>query len=218
MGKLVVLFLLMTSLFCFSQAQAGTFTFIPADNDLFDLDHTYAYRWQINWSLPAGETIVGASLFFDNIYNWAHEDNDILYLRLMDSSPSGGYDLGGGIRRYQDNEGGGDYFSSYGIRLTTYTDSNDRNSSPSLSAEDWTYAFTNIAPGFQLSTLSNYAADGKFYLGFDPDCHYYNSGITFKIETESQPVPEPSTLLLLGSGLLFGARFLRKGIRKNGKK
>lgn len=211
MKKLAIFCCILILIFTFSTAQAGTYSFTPSDNDMFDLDHTYAYAWRISWSLPTGENVVGASLFFDEIYNWAHEDNDILYLRLMDSSPSGGSDMGGGIRRYQDNEGGGDYFGSRGIRLTTYTDPNDRNSNPSLSAEDWTYNFTS----YQLITLTNYAADGKFYLGFDPDCHYYNSGITFNVVTEHQSVPEPSTFLLLGLGLLLGVGFLRKRVKQN---
>jgi hypothetical protein len=46
-----------------------------------------------------------------------------------------------------------------------------------------------------LNTLTNYIAnDGKFALGFDPDCHFFNTGVEF--EFTMAPVPEPGTLSL----------------------
>jgi hypothetical protein len=216
MKKMMLLGWIIILVFSFSKAQAGSYLFTPSQNDLFDLDHSYAYSWKINWSLPAGETIVGASLFFNDIYNWAQENNDILYLQLMDTSPIGGTNVATRIWQYIDNQASGDYFSNFGIQLATYTDPDDQNSNPSHSAADWTYNFTNTTPGFQLTTLKNYAADGTFYLGFDPDCHYYNNGINFTIITERQSVPEPSTFLFLGSGLLLGMGLMRKQIWKKG--
>ncbi len=93
--------------FSFSKAQAITFSPIP--NDLYELDHSYAYSWQINWSVPVGQTITGASLVFEDIYNWANESNT-LFLRLMDNTPSNGTNMNHGILRYYDNQADGDYF------------------------------------------------------------------------------------------------------------
>ena len=43
--------------------------------------------------------------------------------------------------------------------------------------------------------LNAYAADGRIGLGLDPDCHFYNDGITLRLVT-----PEPTSLALLGLG------------------
>jgi hypothetical protein len=37
--------------------------------------------------------------------------------------------------------------------------------------------------------------------GLDPDCHYWNNGITFTVNTGHAPIPEPATMALLGTGL-----------------
>ena len=65
-------------------AQATLYTFQPKPNNLHDLDHNRHYTWGIDWTLPAGEHITLASLFIDNINDWADEPNDHLYIHLLD--------------------------------------------------------------------------------------------------------------------------------------
>ncbi|MBN1490167.1 MAG: hypothetical protein JXA69_09635 [Phycisphaerae bacterium] len=100
-----------------------------------------------------------------------------------------------GLRSYTDNQGGSNYFASSGVLLTTYTDSNGIPGP----AEDWTYQFTSA----QIETLTGFAANGVFGLGFDPDCHYYNNGITLTLETspDSTPIPAPGAAMLGMIGL-----------------
>jgi len=170
--------------------EAATYTFQPTPADLDDLDHSSYYTWGIDWDIPAGEIIVSASLSFDDIRNWNKKSND-LWVHLLDSANTG-------VTEYWDGEGGGDNFSGQGILLHHWQDL-------PASAQDITYDFDP----FEIATLNTYVTDGNFGLGFDPDCHYYNNGITLNIETA--PVPIPTTILLLGSGLLgFGLLSRRK--------
>jgi hypothetical protein len=64
--------------------------------------------------------------------------------------------------------------------------------------QDLSYNFT----ADDIAVLSAFAEDGIFGIGFDPDCHFWNDGITLTIET----IPEPATCLLLGLGALISAR------------
>ena len=180
-------------------AMAGVYTYQPGPRDLDDLDHWRAYEWGIRPNLPDDETIVGASLFFNNLRNWNNQDND-LWVTLIPSSPLG-------VKKYYDGQGGGDYFQGWGTALVHYEDL------PS-SSQDRTYDF-DLA---EVGALRTYAADNNFGLGFDPDCHFYNCGITLTLETQTvpgpngTPIPEPVTgsVLLGGVGMIVARRRRRK--------
>jgi hypothetical protein len=183
---------------------ASAIVFTPTPGDLGDLDHHNATTWGITWSVPAGETITGAKLTIKNIWDWQVE-NDKLFIHLLDDPKSG-------VNYIVDNTADNvisDYFSGQGVLLTSWTDpygGAPRNF-------DLVYTFTSA----NLTTLRNYLADanpygtGDFGFGLDPDCHYYNNGVTFEITTTKTRVPDNgSTVFLMSLGLLglavFGAR------------
>jgi hypothetical protein len=50
-----------------------------------------------------------------------------------------------------------------------------------------------------INSLYEYALDGSFGIGIDPDCHYFNDGVTFTVVTA--PIPEPETYAMMLAGL-----------------
>ena len=167
--------------------------------DLDDLDHWYYYQWVIDWSIPAGEDIVSAALRFDDINDWVVESGDSLYIHLLDFTTSDTP----GVTYYYDGQGGGDNFGTQGVSLPTY---HDYGASP----EDWSHTFTAA----EIASLTSYAADGRFGFGFDPDCHYFNNGVSFQITTSR--VPEPATVMLFGAGFL-GYGLIRRKFKREGR-
>jgi hypothetical protein len=92
--------------------------------------------------------------------------------------------------------------STDGVHLQDYTDTNGW----------WDEDLSIPVP---VDTLEDYIInDGLFGFGFDPDCHYYNDGISLLITTTfkeyDNPVPEPVTGLGVIAGLSGLAGYIRK--------
>lgn len=201
--------ILSTSLLALGLTSAAhAITFTPSPADLNDLDHDKAVKWGISYSLPSGHTITGATLTITNINNWAIE-NDALFIHLLNETING-------VSFLNDNTAGlSDYFgntdTSTNKKITTFTDDNEYyNRGWRNPSETFTYTFTST----QLGWLNSFAADnGKFALGFDPDCHYYNDGVCLTITTgpsNGSTVPDTGSSVLLMGASLIGLAALRR--------
>jgi hypothetical protein len=176
--------------------------------NLQDLPHEKYFKWGINWQLPAGDRVVGASLTLFDIYNWEGEADDRLWIHLLQGASAG-------IQSGVDNQATGSWFappnySGENILLNEFANLPEgwRN------RRDVTYAFDAA----EVSAFNSYLSDGNFGLGLDPDCHYYNGGVKLDVETGRIPVravPEAGTFILLAAGLAgMGALRLRRSAKK----
>jgi hypothetical protein len=177
----------------------------------FDLDHHMAYTWRIGGVDLTGKSITSATLTFRNIRNWDSNKN-MLFIHLLDTAKNAGVgsfqdapatqvpvidindDFAG--QRYLNNPlvaaGTGNTFLTQQSFSTTGT--------------DFVYTFT----ADQLKVLSTYFLNGSdIAFGLDPDCHFWNDGISFSFTTAPTATPEPATLALLGTGLA-GMYYRRK--------
>ncbi len=183
--------------FCFAAGNGLARTLTFTDPDLMSLDHYDADLWGVDVSLNSGEYITNAKIEINQIYNWRWEEND-LWLNLLEGGTSGVTHLNDPVPGFVN------YFGASGTELENY-----HNLPGPYRAIDLEYVFTTS----ELLTLSNFiSADSNIGLGFDADCHFYNSGVYFTIETATNEVPEPATMILFGTGLasLAGFQRLRK--------
>jgi len=187
---------------------ADTFTFRPPATaayegkggaNQFDLDHYSAYTWRIGGVNLQGQTITSASITFHNISNWDSDPN-MLFIHLLDTARNSG------VASFQDTSGSpvirdnfaGSLLGSNPLVTSTTGNILLTQRSFTTTATTYTYNFTQS----QLASLSAFFLNGSdIAFGFDPDCHFWNNGITFTLNTSATHAPEPATLTLLGSGL-----------------
>ena len=178
------------------KAAAVSYTYVPNPSDLNDLDHHSAYTWRIDNINLAGASITGATLTFKNIANWDQNPN-ILFMHLFDTAKNSG------VASFLDATGVpvpvnqmADNFASPLLASNPLIASGTANTfltskSFTMTPTTFTYTFTPA----QLAALQSYITNGKnIAFGLDPDCHFFNNGVTFAMS-----VPDAgSTALLLG--------------------
>ena len=164
----------------------------PTQADMYDLDHSSYYAWGIDLTsdpqYSLGDSIVAAELTFSNIRNYTNADN-VLFIRLLDWADPVEND---GLLRGRDSRLEEiDAFAGQGTLV--YEWSND----PAGVAVDLTLRFDEDL----LTALNGYAADGIIGIAVDPDCHFYNDGVSF---TTAVHAPAPGAIMLgsVGMGLV----------------
>ena len=189
---------------------SGTTTI--ALGDVNDLDHHNAYTRRRDFvTIADGQQLVAAQLHIENIANWDSNENR-LFMWLFDTA------INATTASIVDDavQGNADDISDYfagtptglvaagtaGVKLT--------EASFTTSAVDFDYAFN----AGQVSALASYIANGSnFALAFDPDCHYWNDGVSLILTTRPRQVPEPASLSLLALALAGAASARRRARR-----
>jgi hypothetical protein len=192
--------------------------------DMQDFDHYKAYKWKLNldyfyknspnyvpnstWTVTSGKLEI-----FNITNNMEPESNDILRANLLDLSTAPVASPNSTIV-YTDAQAPSNLFGSANLsrgwsrstKIGSFSDNNGKTATNNIS---WVF---NTA---LIDKINDYKSEnGWIGIGFDPDCHYTNTGVKLTLDVKSVPVnvPEPSSvgLLLMGLTMIGGISINRK--------
>ncbi len=180
-----------------ASAAVATMSWQPSPVNLNDLDHHSLYTWRIDNINVNPSTITSATISFDNIRNWDTNYN-VLHIHLLDTARYSGVASfiddptdSSPVTDFTDDFSNSRYHNDpHWLVANGTSDTFLTNKTFSNTPQDYTYTFSAA----ELSALQQYLAHGEdIALGLDPDCHYFNDGITFTLNFT--PVPEAATML-----------------------
>ena len=202
----------------YADAAVTSLSWQPSPADLNDLDHHMVYTWRIDNITVNPATITSATISFNNIANWDTNSN-VLHMHLLDSARFSGVASfvddptnSSPVTDFTDDFIGTRFHSdSHWLVANGTADTFLRDKSFTNNPVDYTYTFN----ASQLAALQQYIAHGgDIALGFDPDCHYFNDGVTFTLNFT--PVPEVANMipiaLLLATSVALEIRRRRRSI------
>jgi hypothetical protein len=183
-----------------ANATVDPYKYTYETDDLNSLDHRRIYAWGMEpqWDTDL-EVVVFVKVSFKNLRNYNDEEND-LYVNLLDTT------LHLGVHSMPEfSPMPANWFEILGpasVLVEHYEDLPDYG-------QDRSFELTSA----ELIKFNEFASDGRFGLGLDPDCHFYSCGT--EVEVHTALIPEPATLGLLGIGALGQAlRFRRRRRRR----
>jgi hypothetical protein len=178
-----------------ASAAISSLTWQPSPVDLNDLDHHDVYTWRIDNINVVPATITSATITFNNIANWDNSAN-VLHIHLLDTARWSGVrsfvdDPNETVTDLTDDFVNARFHNQSGWLVANGTsDTFLKDKSFTTTPTNYTYTLT----GSQLIALQQYIENGNdIALGFDPDCHYFNDGISFTLNFT--PVPEVAGLI-----------------------
>ncbi len=209
-----------------ARAALAPLIYQPNPVDLDDLDHHLVYTWRLDNINLNNVDVTSASLTFTNIANWDSNIN-VLHIHLLDTA------INPGVASFVDDPTDSSpvtdltddfvstrFHNSPGWLVAAGTkDTLLGNPSFTTTATTYTINFT----ASQLAALKDYIANGHdIAFGLDPDCHFFNDGITFTMNLAPlsvTPVPEvtpavPAACLII-SATMLEVRRRRRSARRN---
>ena len=149
-------------------ASAETFTYTPDPENLDSFPHNRTITWGIDVSAVVGMQVNDVELYIDDISNWDDGEN-VLHIHMMNNQPLG-------VTVHSDNSNPSDAFEGQGEVVDHWVDQNGAATLDNLSYSASTLSIVPLS--------DDWCQDGVLGFAFDPDCHFWNSGVRVVIIAE----------------------------------